>query len=74
MTVVVVMMMKVRQNLTLRSLEALMGIDAVTMARCVNRVTKIIGAMAFKNKARGFSIVDTTSVRVATTQVKAYSG
>lgn len=67
-------LMKLRQNLTVRSLQAITGIDAVTISRCVNRIILILGRRPLAAKTMGCLLVDTTSARVATTQLKAYSG
>lgn len=71
-------LMKLRLNLTVRALEALTGIDAVTVSRCVARVTAALGELPLAKRAlnnpMSMLLVDTTSSRVATTQLKAYSG
>jgi hypothetical protein len=68
-------LMKLRLNLTLRALEALTGIDSVTVSRCVNRVLAALGTLPLAGKAAGgLLLVDPTSVRVATTQENAYCG
>jgi hypothetical protein len=67
-------LMKLRTNLTVRSMEALTGVDAVTVSRCVNRVVAVLGLLALAGKASGQLIVDTTSIRVASSSRKSYSG
>ena len=68
-------LMKLRQSLTVRSMEALTGVDACTVARCVNRVIAALGALPLARKVLGARlIVDSTSIRVTTTRVDAYSG
>ncbi len=74
LVMVALSLMKLRLNLTVRALEALTGIDSVTVSRCVNRVPEALGALPLAGKAPGFLLVDTTSIRVATTQKNTYSG
>ena len=68
-------MMKLRHNLTGRALEALAGIDAVTLSRYVRKVTAFLGALPLRAQpAQGFLLVDTTSVRVGSTDRRSFSG
>lgn len=68
-------LMKLRQSLTLRSMEALTGVDAVTLSRYVNRVVAALATLPLAKKKLGLMlVVDTTSVRVATTRLDSYSG
>jgi hypothetical protein len=64
---------KLRLNLSVRALEALTGIDSVTVSRCVLRVTAALGELPLA-QARGGLVVDSTHVRAATTERSAYSG
>ena len=73
-SMVFITLMKIRQNLTVRSMEAITGMDAVTVSRCLNRVIAVIGQMPLAGKAAGLLVVDTSSIRVATTDQKSYSG
>jgi hypothetical protein len=71
----VLALMKLRCNLSVRSMEALTAVDAVTVARCVNRVVAVFSQLPLAAKVRGPRlIVDSTSVRVATTSADSYSG
>lgn len=67
-------LMKLRCNLTVRSMEALTGVDAVTVSRCVNRITATLRLLPLAGKTKGQLVVDSTSCRVSTTNVSAYSG
>ncbi len=72
---IVLALMKLRLNVSLRVLEALTGIDSVTLSRCVNRSLAFLGTIQFRAPSKGeILIVDTTSTRVASTQDKSYSG
>jgi len=71
---VFITLMKIRQNLTVRSMEAITGMDAVTVSRCINRVIAVIGNLPLAKKADGLLVVDTSSIRVATTDKESYSG
>jgi hypothetical protein len=53
-------LMNLRTHLTVRSIEALTGVDAVTVSRCVNRVVAVLGLLALTGKAIGHLVVDTT--------------
>ena len=68
-------MMKLRHNLTGRALEALAGINAVTLSRYVRRVTALLGTLPLcMRQPRGFLLVDTTSVRAGGTDHHSFSG
>lgn len=70
-----VTLMKIRQNLTVRSMESITGMDAVTVSRCVNRVISVIGQLPLSTtNAAGLLVVDTSSIRVASTDKQSYSG
>ena len=67
--------MKLRLNVSVRTLEVLTGIDSVTASRCINRSLAFLGAIQFKTPSKGkVLVVDTTSTRVASTQDSHYSG
>ena len=68
-------LMKLRHNLTGRALEALAGIDAVTLSRYVRKVTALLGTLPLRmRQPLGFLLVDTTSVRVGSTDRRSFSG
>jgi hypothetical protein len=71
---VLLTLMKVRLNLTVRSMEAITGVDSVTVARSINRVIEIIGKLPLASRSTGMLVVDTSSIRVATTDTDSYSG
>ena len=71
----VLALMKLRCSLSVRTMEALTAVDAVTVARCVNRVVAALSLLPLAAKVLGQRlIVDSTSVRVATTATDSYSG
>ena len=59
-------LMKMRHNLSGQAVEALTGVDAVTLSRYVHKVLKAV--------AHGFLLVDSTSVRVRSRARDSYSG
>ena len=68
-------MVKLRHNLTGRALEALAGIDAVRLSRYVRKVAALLGALPLRmRQPQGFLLVDTTSVRVGSTDRRSFSG
>ena len=68
-------LMKLRHNLTGRAVEALAGIDAVTLSRYVRKVTALLGTLPLRARpAQGFLLVDTTSVRVGSSAPSSHSG
>jgi len=68
-------LMKLRHNLTMRVMQALTGIHAVTISRYVLRVTKALGEFPLATGNAGASlIVDSTNVRTACREQSAYSG
>lgn len=68
-------MMKLRHNLTGRALEALAGIDSVTLSRYVRKVTALLCTLPLRmHQPQGFLLVDTTSVRVGSTDRRSFSG
>lgn len=66
--------LKLRWNVSYRALEALTGVDAVTLSRYVQKVTAALNRLPLRARAAGCLLVDTTSVRVACTSLAAYSG
>lgn len=67
-------LMKLKLNLSTRSLEAITGVDSVTLSRYVNRVSRVLGHVPLRSIPQGALLVDSTSCRVATTEAKSYSG
>jgi hypothetical protein len=71
----VLALMKLRQSLTVRSMEALTGVDSVTVSRCVNRVVSVLELLPLAKKVLGGQLItDTSSMRIGTTGTDAYSG
>lgn len=69
--------MKLRLNVSVRTLKALTHVDSVMVSRCVNRCVKFLNGLPLRkavHSQKGFLIVDTTSTRVASTADKNYSG
>ncbi len=74
-TAVCITLVKWRNNLSLRAIEALTGIDATTASRYVIRVSNALCEMALAGTSpQSTLIVDSTSARVASTEPRAYSG
>lgn len=68
-------LMKLRHNLTGRAIEALTGVDAVTLSRYVTKITTVLGRSTLRTAPpAGFLLVDTTSVRVGSSLAGSYSG
>ena len=54
---------------------ALTGVDAVTLSRYVRKVAALLGALPLRmRQPQGFLLVDTTSVRVGSTDRRSFSG
>lgn len=74
LAMLVLCLMKFKLSLSGRALEALSGVDAVTLSRYVLKVTAALGALPLSKKPQGFLLVDTTSVRVGSRRRDSYSG
>lgn len=74
-TMLVVTLMKLRQELAYRSLEIFVGIDAVTLSRYVNRICVLLaGAPLITEGAHRYLIVDSTCSRIRSVNQSDYSG
>lgn len=71
-----VLLVKLRLDLPYRAVEAISGIDAVAASRMVRRMLGRLREVALMAQARekGFYLVDTTTVRIRTSQVRYYTG
>jgi DDE superfamily endonuclease len=71
---VILSLIKLRANLTVRSMESITGIDSVTISRCVNRCIAFLSKLSFLRKSSKSLLIDSTSIRVATTSINSYYG
>lgn len=68
-------LMKMRHNLSGQAVEALTGVDAVTLSRYVHKVLEAVAQLPLsRSKAHGCLLVDSTSVRVRSRSRDSYSG
>ena len=74
-TMLVVTLIKLRQEMAYRSLEIFVGIDAVTLSRYVNRICALLGNVSLITEGtRRYLIVDSTCSRIRSTNQSDYSG
>lgn len=71
---VIAAILKLRLNLTVRAIAALTGMPVATTARAIHRVVRCLAEGGLGQQSAQMLIVDTTSVRIGSSEVKAYSG
>lgn len=71
---IIAAILKLRINLTVRAIAALTGMPVATTARAIHRVIRWIADSGLGQHSTQMLIVDTTSVRIASSDIRAYSG
>lgn len=67
-------LLKLRLNLTVRAIAALTGMPVATTARAIHRVVRCLADAGLGQPSAQMLIVDTTSVRIGSSELKACSG